>query len=338
MLIIMTAEATSADLQRVCERITDLGFAARTIPGAECTAIGLVGNPGPLSPTTFEQLPGVREVIRVTAPHKLVSRDFIARDTVITLPNGAVIGGPDACVIAGPCSVESEEQLMTTASYVAAAGCRVLRGGAFKPRTSPYEFQGLGLEGLRLLQRARQHFGLAIVTEALDAEGASLVAEYADIIQIGARNMQNYALLRHVGRLRKPVMLKRSPSGTVKEWLLAAEYIASEGNQEIILCERGIRSFDDVTRNLMDVAAIPVVRALSHLPVIADPSHATGRRALVLPMARAAIAAGAHGVIVETHPWPEKALSDGPQALLPDQLHRLVREIASVHAALRMAS
>jgi 3-deoxy-7-phosphoheptulonate synthase len=253
---------------------------------------------------------------------------------VIRLSNGAVIGGDEPCIMGGPCSVESEEQLMTTAAYVAETGCRILRGGAFKPRTSPYEFQGLGAEALRLLAKARDRFGLAIITEALDADHLHLVAEVADVIQIGARNMQNYALLRRVGQLRKPVMLKRGPSATIKEWLLAAEYIASEGNPQIMLCERGIRSFDDMTRNLLDVSAIPLLRGLTHLPIIADPSHGTGRRALVMPMARASVAAGAHGVIVETHPRPDLALSDGPQALLPDAFARLVREVHAVHRAL----
>ena len=334
MLIVMKTDATETDVQRVCERIGALGFSARPIPGAQRTAIGLVGNNRPLDAAPFEALPGVREVIRVSAPYKLVSLEFQPDPTVITLPNGVQIGGDEPCVMGGPCSVESEDQLMTTASYVAAAGCRILRGGAFKPRTSPYEFQGLGEEGLRLLARARDRFGLAIVTEALDTDTVNLVAEHADIIQLGARNMQNYALLRRVGRIRKPVMLKRGPSATVKEWLLAAEYIASEGNTQIMLCERGIRSFDDMTRNLLDVSVIPLLRGLTHLPIIADPSHGTGRRPLVAPMARAAIAAGAHGIIVETHPRPEQALSDGPQALLPEPFARLVREVHDVHRAI----
>lgn len=334
MLIIMDASAPSAAIDAVCDRIRALGYVPHPLPGAQRTAIGLTGNAGPLDPAPFESLPGVREVVRVSAPYKLVSREVRPDDTVITLSNGATIGGPVPCVIGGPCSVESEEQLMTTAAYVAATGCRILRAGAFKPRTSPYDFQGLGEEGLRLLSRARSRFGLAIVTEALDPAGADLVAEHADIIQIGARSMTNPVLLRHVGRLRRPVLLKRGPAATIKEWLLAAEYIASEGNPQIILCERGIRGFDELTRNLLDLSAIPLVRSLSHLPVLADPSHGTGRRPLVLPMARAAIAAGAHGVIVETHPCPERALSDGPQALLPDQFAQLVRDVATIHAAL----
>jgi 3-deoxy-7-phosphoheptulonate synthase len=334
MLIVMKAGATPEDVEQVCARITALGFSARPIPGAQRTAIGLVGNSRPVDPSPFEALPGVREVIRVSAPYKLVSLEFQQEPTVITLSNGVKIGGDEPCVMGGPCSVESEEQLMSTAAYVAEAGCRVLRGGAFKPRTSPYEFQGLGVEGLRLLARARERFGLAIITEALDTEQAALVAEFADVIQIGARNMQNFALLRRVGQLRRPVMLKRGPSATIKEWLLAAEYIASEGNPDILLCERGVRSFDDMTRNLLDVSAIPLLRGLTHLPILADPSHGTGRRALVMPMARAAIAAGAHGIIVETHPRPDLALSDGPQALLPAQFACLLREVRSVHRAL----
>jgi 3-deoxy-7-phosphoheptulonate synthase len=245
------------------------------------------------------------------------------------------IGGDNCTLIAGPCAVESEAQLLETAAYVAAAGVKLLRAGAFKPRTSPYDFQGLGEEGLRILRLARKQYGLGIVTEAMDEAGADMVAEYADVIQIGARNMQNYALLRHAGRLGKPVLLKRGPSATLKEWLLAAEYLLAEGNHQVMLCERGVRSYDTATRNLLDLSAVPLIRHLSHLPVLVDPSHGTGRRELVLPMARAAVAAGAHGLLVETHPRPEQALSDGAQSLYPDQLSQLVQQSLALQQALR---
>lgn len=339
MLIVMQSRATPGEIDNVCAAIQSLGWQARPLPGGTRTAIGIVGNDKPVDPGRFEGLAGVLEVIRVTAPYKLVSREWQAHDSIVTvapdLNGGVAIGGDNCTLIAGPCAVESEAQLLETAAYVAAAGVKLLRAGAFKPRTSPYDFQGLGEEGLRILRLAREQYGLGIVTEAMDEAGADLVAQYADVIQIGARNMQNYTLLRHVGRLGVPVLLKRGPSATLKEWLLAAEYLLAEGNHQVMLCERGVRSYDTATRNLLDLSAVPLIRHLSHLPVLVDPSHGTGRRELVLPMARAAVAAGAHGLLVETHPRPEQALSDGAQSLYPNQLSQLVQQSAALQQALR---
>ncbi len=333
MLIVMKTTATEAEVERVCSVIADMGFEARPMPGGQRTAIGLVGNDKPVDSSRVRGLPGVKEVVAVSAPYKQVSREWKPENSVVELFNGTRIGSNEVVVMGGPCSVESESQLMESARVVAEAGGTVLRGGAFKPRSSPYSFQGLGEDGLKLMAQARSEYGLAIITEALDAESAVLVAKYADIIQLGARNMQNFALLKTVGGLGKPVMLKRGLCATIKEWLLAAEYLLHHGAVDVMLCERGIRSFDTATRNVMDVAAIAVAKTLTHLPIIADPSHATGRRDMVIPMARAAIAAGADGIIVETHPNPCEALSDGPQALYPDQFHELVgmsRRIAEV--------
>lgn len=334
MLLVLHHDATQAQIDQVCEAILELGYEPRTMPGGQRTAIGVVGNENPIDAGRFHGLPGVLRAIPVTVPYKLVSLEWKPERTVITLDNGTRIGGEALTIMGGPCSVENEVQLMTTAEKVAEAGATVLRGGAFKPRTSPYAFHGLGEEGLHLMVKARERFGLAIITEAMDIEGARLVAEHADIVQIGARNMQNYPLLREVGRLGRPVMLKRGMSSTIKEWLLAAEYILAEGNTQVILCERGIRSFDSSTRNVMDLGAIAHVRTLSHLPVIADPSHATGRRELVTPMARAAVAAGADGIIVETHPDPAHALSDGQQALLPPQFAEMVQQVQTIGASI----
>lgn len=338
MLIVMQARATEQEIQTVCNAIQGLGWQPRPLPGGTRTAIGIVGNDKPVDPGRFEGMAGVLEVIRVTAPYKLVSREWQEHDSIVTvapdLNGGVAIGGHNCVIVAGPCAVESEEQLLETAAYVAAAGVKLLRAGAFKPRTSPYDFQGLGEQGLKYLRKARNTYGLAIVTEAMDEEGADLVAEYADVIQIGARNMQNYTLLRYIGRLGKPVLLKRGPSALLKEWLLAAEYLLAEGNSQVMLCERGVRSFDQATRNLLDLSAVPLIRQLSHLPVLVDPSHGTGRRELVLPMSRAAVAAGAHGLLVETHPRPEQALSDGAQSLYPDQLRQLVQQSAALQLAL----
>lgn len=334
MLIVMEQSATSADVQRVVHAIERMGYTARAIPGEQRTAIGVVGNDKRVDSSTIEGLPGVREVIHVSAPYKLVSREWKRADTIITLPNGTTIGGRDVCIMGGPCAIESEEQIMLAAEIVRRAGGTVLRGGAFKPRTSPYSFQGLGEQGLKVMARARERYGLALVTEAIDLASADLIAGYADIIQIGARNMQNFALLKHVGKLEKPILLKRGLSATIKELLLAAEYVVSEGNEQVILCERGIRSFDDSTRNVMDIAAVPVLKHLSHLPTIADPSHGTGRRDKVTVMARAAIAAGADGLIIEMHPEPERALSDGMQSLYPDQFTAMVREVERVASAI----
>ena len=279
-------------------------------------------------------LPGVQEIIHVTKPYKQVSREWKAESTVIRLPGGLSVGGDEVVVMAGPCSVESERQILDAARAVREAGATVLRAGAFKPRSSPYSFQGLGRAGLRLLARAREETGLLIVTEAMDAEGLDQVAEVADIVQIGARNMQNYSLLKRAGRAGKPVLLKRGLSATIQELLLSAEYILAEGNPNVILCERGVRGFDTVTRNLFDLSAIPVVHGLSHLPIVADPSHGTGHRDMVMPMARAAVAAGADGLLVEVHPTPDRALSDGAQSLYPEQFERMMRETRLIAEAI----
>jgi len=330
MLIVMDQSARPEDIERVCKVIERLGFQARPMPGGQRTAIGIVGNETALDAARFHGLPGVRETIAVSAPYKQVSLEWKRERTVVRLDNGTTIGGDGVVIMGGPCSVESEEQLLATAKYVAAAGATILRGGAYKPRTSPYAFQGLGEGGLRILAEARRRYGLALVTEALDETSAERIAEVADIIQIGARNMQNFELLKKIGRLGKPVLLKRGPASTIKEWLLAAEYIVHEGNPNVILCERGIRSFDGSTRNVFDTAAIAVARTMTHLPIIGDPSHGTGRRELILPMARAAIAAGADGVIVETHPCPPEALSDGQQSLYPDQFTEMVSALRRI--------
>jgi 3-deoxy-7-phosphoheptulonate synthase len=334
MLIVMRAKAPQSQVDRVCRVIQAMGFEARPMPGDQRTAIGLVGNDRAVDDVRIVGLPGVAQVLHVSAAYKQVSREWRAEPTVIELSNGARIGGQGIAVMGGPCAVETEAQLMAAAQTVAEAGGVVLRGGAFKPRSSPYSFQGLGEEGLKILARARDRFGLAVITEAIDAQSADQVAQYADIIQVGARNMQNFTLLRHVGRTGRPVMLKRGMSATVKEWLLAAEYIVSEGNDQVILCERGIRSFDSTTRNVMDVAAIAAAKVLTHLPIIADPSHATGRRDLIAPVALASIAAGADGLIVETHPNPAEALSDGPQSLPPEQFTAMVRAASAIAAVL----
>lgn len=331
MLVVMKHNATSEDVERVVDTIRALGYDARPIPGRQRTAVGLIGNDGRVDSARLEGLPGVREVISVSQPYKQVSREWREEDTVITLTNGTRIGGNEVVVMAGPCAVESEGQILDIAHRLRESGATVLRGGAFKPRTSPYAFHGLGVKGLELLARAREATGLAVITEALDPEGVEQVAEYADIIQIGARNMQNYTLLRRAGQSGRPVLLKRGLSATINELLLAAEYLLAEGNHDVMLCERGVRSFDTQTRNLLDLTAIPVIQGLSHLPVIADPSHGTGVRSKVIPMARAAVAAGADGIIVEVHPDPAMALSDGAQSLYPEQFDEMlgqVREIA----------
>ena len=329
MLIVMRQDAGESEVQRVCDVIVEMGYQALPMPGKQRTTVGLVGNDGRVDGSRLEALNGVQEVIHVSKPYKQVSREWRPEPTVIRLAGGVTIGGTDVVVMAGPCSVESEAQILAAAHAVRDAGATVLRAGAFKPRSSPYSFQGLGAEGLRLLTMARAETGLLIVTEAMDPEGADQVAEMADIIQIGARNMQNYSLLKKVGRLRRPVLLKRGLSATIQE-LLSAEYILAEGNPDVILCERGVRSFDSATRNLFDLSAIPVVKTLSHLPIIADPSHGTGHRHMVIPMARAAVAAGADGLLVEVHPTPDRALSDGAQSLFPEQFARLMHETRSI--------
>ena len=334
MLIVMKNSASAEQIHAVVGVVKDMGYDATPIPGGQRTAIGIIGNDGGISSDRLAGLEGVLELIPVTHPYKQVSREWQGEDTVISLPNGTKIGGLDLVLMAGPCSVENEREILDIAHRVKDVGATVLRGGAFKPRSSPYSFQGLGLQGLEFLARAREETGLAVVTEALDPEGVDLVVQYADIVQIGARNMQNYALLRRAGRAGKPVLLKRGMSATIDELLLAAEYILAEGNPDVILCERGIRSFDTHTRNLFDLAAIPVVKSLSHLPIIADPSHGTGIRSKVTPMGRAAVAAGADGLIVEVHHDPPRAMSDGAQSLYPDQFAKLVDEVRVIARAI----
>jgi 3-deoxy-7-phosphoheptulonate synthase len=326
MLIVMDAAASAEDVRRVVETVQALGLSAHPIPGAQRTAIGITGNRGSVEAGAFENLPGVAEVIPVSAPYKLVSREAKREDTIVSI-GGVLIGGPALGLVAGPCAVESEAQAIELGHLVKKAGANLYRGGAYKPRTSPYSFQGLGLEGLKILKKVREETGLPIVTEVLDTETAELVAEYADCLQIGARNMQNFSLLRRVGKIRKPVLLKRGMSATIEELLLSAEYLLAEGNYEVILCERGVRTFADHTRNTLDLSAVPYVQRISHLPIMVDPSHGTGKRAKVLPMSRAAVAVGADGLLIEVHAHPELALSDGPQALLPDMFTQLIGEI-----------
>ena len=330
----MDHRATPEDIKRVVDTISDMGYRAKPMPGRQRTAIGLVGNDGRVESARLAGLPGVRELIKVSQPYKQVSREWRDENTIVDLGNGVAIGGREVVVIAGPCAVEGREQILDIAARVREAGASALRGGAFKPRTSPYSFQGLGPRGLELLAEAREETGLAVVTEAVEPEGVALVAEYADVIQIGARNMQNYPLLKRAGRSGRPVLLKRGMSATITELLLAAEYLLSEGNSDVILCERGVRSFDRLTRNLLDLTAIPLVKSLTHLPVIADPSHGTGVRDKVTPMARAAVAAGADGLIIEVHPDPPEALSDGAQSLYPEQFERLTRQCTPIAEAI----
>jgi len=330
----MQHDATAKDVDRVVSIIQEMGYEARPMPGAQRTAVGLVGNDGRVDASRLEALPGVAQIIHVSQPYKQVSREWRAENTVVEIAPGVSFGGDAVVVIGGPCSVESEEQILSAARIVKAAGGMALRGGAFKPRSSPYSFQGMGKKGLQLLAKAGKETGLPVVTEAMDAEGAELVAEVAACIQIGARNMQNYSLLKTVGRMKKPVMLKRGMAATINDLLLSAEYILAEGNENVILCERGVRSFDPAARNMLDLTAIPIVHRLSHLPIIADPSHGTGLRDKVIPMARAAVAAGADGVLIEVHPEPDRALSDGAQSLYPDQFTQLVSELRAVATAI----
>jgi 3-deoxy-7-phosphoheptulonate synthase len=330
----MQHDATAKDVDRVVSIIEEMGYEARPMPGAQRTAVGLVGNDGRVDASRLEGLPGVAQIIHVSQPYKQVSREWRAENTIVEIAPGVTVGGDSVVVIGGPCSVESEEQILSAARIVKAAGATALRGGAFKPRSSPYSFQGMGKKGLQLLARAGKETGLPIVTEAMDDEGAELVAEVADCIQIGARNMQNYSLLKKVGRMKKPVLLKRGMAATINDLLLSAEYILAEGNKNVILCERGVRSFDPAARNMLDLTAIPIVHRLSHLPIIADPSHGTGLRDKVIPMARAAVAAGADGLLIEVHPDPDRALSDGAQSLYPDQFAQLVGELRAVAAAI----
>jgi len=329
MLVVMQEGATEAQIQKVIDRMVAMGFTVHRSTGVIHTVLGGVGPEDDLDPTELELLDGVKEARRIASPYKLAGRHFRPSGTVVHV-GGLEIGGNAVVVMAGPCSVENREQIERSAELVAAAGVRVLRGGAFKPRTSPYSFQGLGEEGLRMLREAADRHGLLVISEVMDHTQIDLVGQYADILQVGARNMQNFNLLRELGLRRKPVLLKRGISATIEELLLSAEYILSGGNYDVILCERGIRTFESATRNTMDISAIPVVKKASHLPILADPSHGTGRRDHVLPLARAAVAAGADGLLVEMHPDPDRALSDGAQSLYPEQLSELMRQLRAI--------
>jgi 3-deoxy-7-phosphoheptulonate synthase len=333
MLIILRSDASAADRGRVVSLIESLGFRAQPIEGGQRAAVAIVGNDGRVDGARFSALPGVEEVLHISRPYRMVAREWRPEPTVVQLPGGLSVGGADLLVVAGPCSVENEAQIFATARAVKAAGAQALRAGAFKPRTSPYAFQGLGAAGLSLLAEVRKETGLLIVTEAMDEDGLEQVAEVADVVQIGARNMQNYALLKRAGRAGKPVLLKRGPSAGLTDWLLSAEYVLSEGNPNVILCERGIRGLDSSTK-LFDLNAIPAVKSLSHLPIMADPSHGTGKRAMVPSMARAAVAAGADGLLIEVHVHPDEALSDGAQSLYPEQFALLMGELKGIARAI----
>ncbi len=330
MLVIMKSNATDKEVAAVCRKIEALGYKAHPIPGVTRTAIGITGNQGLVEAVALESLPGVGECVPVSKPYKLVGRELKEETTIIDLGDGAQIGGRELAIIAGPCAVETREQTRAIAREVAAAGARLFRGGAYKPRTSPYSFQGLAIEGLKILAEVREEFGLKIVTEAIDVESMELVERYSDVIQIGARNMQNFSLLKRAGRSGLPVLLKRGIAATLDELLMAAEYILSEGNYKVVLCERGIRTFADHTRNTLDLSVIPAVQRLSHLPIIVDPSHGTGRREKVLPLSRAAIAVGADGLMIEVHNHPEEALSDGNQSIEPSELRQLMNEVGQI--------
>lgn len=337
MLIVMKHDATDSQVEAVLRVIEELGFKGHPMPGATRTAIGITGNQGAVDPSHFENLAGVAEAIRVSKPYKLITLDLRPEKTVVRVGD-ATIGGDELAIIAGPCAIESRAQAFAIAEAVRRSGARFFRGGAYKPRTSPYAFQGLGEEGLKILADVREAYGLKIVTEALDEAGVDLVERYGDMIQIGARNMQNFSLLRRAGKAKLPVLLKRGLSATLDEWLLAAEYVMAEGNYQIVLCERGIRTFAQHTRNTMDLAAIPAVRRISHLPVIVDPSHGTGKNFMVTPLARAGVAVGADGLIIEVHDQPEHALSDGAQALTLDQYDQMVSEVRSIYEVIAPAA
>ncbi|MCB0283288.1 MAG: bifunctional 3-deoxy-7-phosphoheptulonate synthase/chorismate mutase [Calditrichaeota bacterium] len=329
MLVVMNKNASEKDISAVVNAIEAMGFDARPIPGSNRTAIGTIGNTGPVDDTSIRGLNGIKEIIHVTKPYKLASRDFHPADTIVSVGNTR-FGGKDFSIIAGPCSVESKEQIDKSAEFLSSRGIKLLRGGAFKPRTSPYAFQGLGLEGLKFLKDAAERYNMKVVTEAMDMLTLDDVIAYTDIIQIGARNMQNYPLLKAVGRASKPVLLKRGLSATLDELLLSAEYILNEGNQNVILCERGVRTFDTHSRNTLDITAVPVLNEQTHLPLIIDPSHATGNRGRVIPLSKAAIAIGANGLMVEVHPDPPKAMSDGAQSLNFDQFDELLKQLSQL--------
>jgi 3-deoxy-7-phosphoheptulonate synthase len=335
MLVVMHSHATAEQVRAVCERIESLGLKSHPIPGAARTAIGITGNDGAVDLAILESLPGVAECIPVSKPYKLVSRDVKEEDSVIRIPTplgDVLVGGKHLALVAGPCAVESEAQCMTVAEQLKCTGVRLFRGGAYKPRTSPYSFQGLGEAGLKILAKIRDEFGFGIITEAIDHESLDLVEKYGDVIQIGARNMQNFSLLKRAGRAKKPVLLKRGMSATLDEFLMAAEYILSEGNYNVMLCERGVRTFSDFSRNTLDLAVVPAVKKRSHLPIFVDPSHGTGKRHKVLPLSRAAVAVGADGLLVEVHHQPEEALSDGIQSILPEEFAELCIEIRQIAA------
>jgi len=329
MLIVMEKKATSEEIDAVIKAIEERNYTARPIPGGERVSIGVLYNDGPVDASFFMGLPGVKDAVPITRPYKLVSREFRANDTVIQVGDVS-IGNGHMTIIAGPCAVESESQALTIAAHVRSAGAHIFRGGAFKPRTSPYSFQGLGKKGLEILAKVREETGLPVVTEVMDYETFDQVEKFADIIQIGARNMQNFSLLKRAGRAEKPILLKRGMAATIDEWLMAAEYILEGGNTRVILCERGVRTFVHHSRNTLDLSAVPVIRKESHLPIIIDPSHAAGRRDQVIPLSRAAVAVGAHGLMVEVHHEPEKALSDGAQSLYPEQFEKLCRQVYAV--------
>jgi 3-deoxy-7-phosphoheptulonate synthase len=337
MLVVMQSHATEEQVRAVCQRIESLGYKALPVPGAGRTAVCITGNAGAVDIGSLESMPGVIECIPVSKPYKLVSRDVKEENTVVRIatPLGEVsFGGNAIAMVAGPCAIETREQAFAIAERVKKAGAKLFRGGAYKPRTSPYSFQGLGEPGLKILAEVRDKFGLGIVTEAIDNESLELVEKYADVIQIGARNMQNFSLLKRAGKSEKPVLLKRGMSATLDDFLLAAEYVLSEGNYNVILCERGVRTFSDHTRNTLDLSVIPAVQRRSHLPIVVDPSHGTGKRSKVLPLSRAAVAAGADGLLVEVHHDPDCALSDGMQSILPDEFEQLLKEVRQIAGVL----
>jgi 3-deoxy-7-phosphoheptulonate synthase len=333
----MQSHATEEQVRAVCKRIESLGLKAHPMPGSLRTAIGITGNKGAIDLGVLESMPGVIECIPVSKPYKLVSRDTKDEDTILRIPTPSgdvIVGGQHIALVAGPCAVETEEQCLAIAERLKQSGVRLFRGGAYKPRTSPYSFQGLGEDGLKILSKVRATHGFGIITEAIDSESLDLVEEYADVIQIGARNMQNFSLLKRAGRAKKPVLLKRGMSATLDEFLMAAEYILSEGNYNVMLCERGVRTFSDFSRNTLDLAVVPAVKKRSHLPILVDPSHGTGKRHKVLPLSRAAVAVGADGLLIEVHHEPEKALSDGMQSILPEEFAILAEEMRQIAAVL----
>ena len=337
MLVVMQSHATEEQVREVCKRIESLGLKAHPIPGSIRTAIGITGNKGAVDLGVLESMPGVGECIPVSKPYKLVSRDAKEEDSILRIPTPSgdvIVGGQHVALVAGPCAVETEEQCLAIAERIKKSGARLFRGGAYKPRTSPYSFQGLGEDGLKILSKVRAKYGFGIVTEAIDNESLDLVEEYADVIQIGARNMQNFSLLKRAGRAKKPVLLKRGMSATLDEFLMAAEYVLSEGNYNVMLCERGVRTFSDFSRNTLDLAVVPAVKKRSHLPIFVDPSHGTGKRHKVLPLSRAAVAVGADGLLIEVHHEPDKALSDGMQSLLPEEFIALADEMRQIAAVL----